>query len=188
MAEENDLFEALDKAAKEDKTLNKNLNVKDLFGSWSNQKGFPLLKVTRNYANGSMTISQEKYTAIYRPNEIDPSTWWLPYNFASANKPEFEKTTPLGWLPKGTREKLIEPNKDTKWTNTDWLLFNRQQTGFFRVLYDERNYDLVNKALNSNDREKIHPLTRSQYLDDLAEFVRSGRLKPMPQCIEIFEE
>lgn len=178
MAEENDLFDALDKAAKEDKTLADNLNVRDLFGSWSNQKGFPLLKVTRNYENGSVTISQERYTQVYRPDEIDPSTWWIPYNFASANNPEFDDTTPSNWLPKGTREILIEPNNETQWKNTDWLLFNRQQTGFYRILYDEENYKLVNKALNSNERKKIHPLTRSQYLNDLYEFVRSGRLKP----------
>lgn len=177
MAEENDLFESLDKAAKEDKKLDSNLNVKDLFGSWSNQEGFPVLKVTRN-SNGSVTLHQQKYNEVYKPDEIDPTTWWIPYNFATAKNPVFNETMPLGWLPKETREKLIEPNNDLKWSKDDWLLFNRQQTGFYRVLYDEHNYNLVNEELNTGDPEKIHILTRTQYLDDLAEFVNSGRLPP----------
>lgn len=175
MADEDNLFENLEKAAKEDKTLHETLTVNQLFGSWSNQKGFPLLKVMRN-ENGSVTLYQEKYDAV-KSNEVDPSTWWIPFNFATSKEPEFNVTTPLAWLPKEPREYLIASN-ETKWTKNDWLIFNRQQTGFYRVLYDDHNYDLINKELNSENFEKIHEINRAQYIDDLNDFVATGRLPP----------
>lgn len=126
--------------------------------------------------NGSVTLYQEKYDAVI-PNEIDPSTWWIPFNFATAKEPEFNVTTTFAWLPKDQREYLITSN-ETKWTKDDWLIFNRQQTGFYRVLYDDHNYNLINKELNSENFEKIHEINRAQYIDDLNDFTATGRLPP----------
>lgn len=176
-SDENDLFEALDQAAKEDKTIDASLNVKDLFGSWSNKKGFPVLIVSRN-SNGSVTLTQQKYDSIYKSNETDPSLWWIPYNYASASNPVFKVTAPSGWLSQNTREQILNSDQNTNWTDKDWLLFNRQQTGFYRVLYDKTNYDLVNNELNDGDINKIHPISRAQYIDDLADFVNTGRVPP----------
>lgn len=177
VADEINLFEALDQAAKEDKVIDASLSVTDLFGSWSNQKGYPVLIVTRN-DNGTVTLRQQKYYSIYQFNETDSSTWWIPYNFASASNAVFNVTTPTGWIPKGTQEQILTPDNTTTWKNTDWLLFNRQQTGFYRVLYDNKNYELINNELNSGDIEKIHPISRSQYIDDLTDFVNTGRVQP----------
>lgn len=174
-ADENDLFENLDKAAKEDKTIADSLNVKDLFGSWSNQKGFPFLKVSRN-DDGSLTLEQGEYNATYKKDEPTTRTWWIPFNFATRKVPEFNVTTPSGWFEKGQNQTHI-PANNTLWTNNDWVIFNRQQTGFYRVWYDDRNYELVNNELNSNNFEIIHEINRAQYIDDLNELVNSGRVE-----------
>lgn len=149
------------------------MNVKDLFSTWSNQKGFPLLTVNRN-DDGTVTIQQQKYDAIYNPEGGDNTTLFsIPYNFASASSPKFDDTAPTGWLIE--HHAVLESNG--KWSNNDWIIFNLQQTGFYRVLYDDANYGLINKILNSNDYSKIHTINRAQYIDDLSEFVNSGRIK-----------
>ncbi|XP_031633026.1 aminopeptidase N-like [Contarinia nasturtii] len=172
--EESNLFESLEKAAKEDKTLDSSMNVTYLFGTWSNQKGFPLLKVSRNYDDGTVFLEQEKYDKVEA--DADPSLWSIPYNFATANNPDFNTTTPYGWLI--TKNQTLTQSDNEKWSNNEWLLFNRQQTGFYRILYDQQNYDLINKQLNSDDYTKIHEINRAQYIDDLSDFVYNGRLLP----------
>lgn len=179
---DDDLFDSLDTAAKEDKVLPDGVTVKVLFGSWSNQKGFPVLKVTRN-ENGTVSLAQEKYDAVPDPEKPDSSTWWIPYNFATASNATFDVTTPSGWLEQGQKELLIQSTEGVStWTNEEWLLFNRQQTGYYRVLYDDKNYKLLNKELNDGELDKIHPINRAQILDDLQDFVSSNRVPANNLC------
>lgn len=174
--DENDLFDAIDRAAKADGVLDKDLSVRDIFSSWSRQGGFPLLTVRRNYENGSITISQERYLDNKYSPLINTTTWWIPFNFATAKSPSFEDTSVEGWLPQHQRSKLIQPSGNNSWTSKDWVLFNKQQTSYYRVMYDIPNWKLLIAELNSGPNNKIHPISRAQLLDDQAAFVRSGRL------------
>lgn len=169
------MFFALERAVKEDKTLDRNYKVKEIFASWSNQKGFPLLNVTRNYQNGSITLSQERYLTT-PSTDIDPSTWWIPYNIATLQNSESNNTFATGWLPQNTRSIVIEPSAAQGWTNSDWVLFNKHQTGYYRVIYDERNYKLIASQLNAGSWESIDVLSRSALIDDLADFARTKRI------------
>ncbi|XP_031640015.1 aminopeptidase N-like [Contarinia nasturtii] len=176
VADENDLFENLDRAVKEDGSLDENLSVKKIFGSWSNQNGFPLLTVNRNYQQNTIKISQERYFDYYPHPEANSTSYWIPYNFDTSNNVNVNDTSVDGWLPKGIKSKLIKPNGIKTWTNDDWVLFNKQQTGFYRIMYDKRNYQLLLKELNSGDKTKIHPSSRAQLLDDLNDFALTHRL------------
>lgn len=176
-SDDNNLFDNLDKAAKEDSKIDASLTINSLFGSWSNQKGFPVLKVARN-DNGSITLYQEKYDAVYKPNETDSSLWWIPFNFASASNPVFNVTAPFAWMPNDRREYLINKDENSSWMNDDWVIFNRQQTSFYRVWYDEKNYNLINTELNTGNLDRIHEINRAQYIDDLNDLVNTGRVQP----------
>lgn len=171
VVEEKQLFEKLDVAAKEDKVIPVTLNIADLFGSWSNQKGFPLLHVHRN-DNGSLTLMQEKYDEFYRANN---DSWWIPYNFDTSKSVAFNATSASGWLPKNITSHVLELDETDKLSNNDWVLFNRQQTGYYRVLYTESNYNLLINQLKS-DFQKIHRINRAQIIDDLLVFARSDRV------------
>lgn len=166
----------MERAVKEDNNLAKSLNVNDIFSSWSDQSGYPLLVVKRDYQNNTIKISQERYFNKYPYPEQSSTTWWIPYNFDTANNVSFNNTSPDGWLPQGNKSTIIKPDGYRKWSAKDWVLFNKQQTGFYRVLYDEKNYNLILRELNSGNIGKIHPLSRSQFLDDVDAFVQSGRL------------
>lgn len=167
------LFKSLEQAAKEDKKLSKDLHIAKLFGSWSNQKGFPLLTVNRNYDDNTVTLNQERYLKKYPNNEANLTTWWIPFNFDTANKQSLD-TTPVDWLPQGAHSKVVELKQNC--SSDCWVIFNKQQTGYYRVLYDKKNYELLMPELNLGNASKLHPSTRSQILDDLNDFVLTGRL------------
>lgn len=173
-AVEDDLFAALQRSVDEDKTLQINHTVKEIFSSWSHQRGVPVLLVTRN-ANGSLTISQERYFNE-NPKNPDPSTWWIPYNVASKHSPSIHQTAAIGWLAQNQRSKLIEQTPTVKWSSGDWVLLNQQQTGYYRVQYDAENYKLLTKSLTSGNLSEFHPISRSQLIDDLFEFTKTDRL------------
>jgi aminopeptidase N len=59
-AEEADLWEALMEQIRETpgSFLPTNVTVKQVMDSWTRQDGYPVLNVTRNYDDGSATVSQ----------------------------------------------------------------------------------------------------------------------------------
>lgn len=57
-AEQNDLWYALTKQAHKDKVLDPSVTVKEIMDTWTLQTGFPVVTVSRNYNNGSITLIQ----------------------------------------------------------------------------------------------------------------------------------
>lgn len=136
------LFESLKCAVREDGSLNKAMNVKDIFSSWFDQKGYPLLIVNRNYSDNTIQITQERFFHNQHNSKANLTSWWISYNFDTANN-IINDTKPDDWLAKGTKSKIIKPTENKNWTSNDWVIFNKQQTGFYRVIYDEKNYQLI---------------------------------------------
>ncbi len=166
---------ALDLAAKEDKSLEENFNITTIFQTWSRQGGYPLLTVTRDYGTNITTMKQKKYVKFENPliNANDTSKWWIPYNYATTSNPNFDDTTPNGWLKSNETQKDLNDSINAN----DWVLFNKQQTSYYRILYDDTNYSLLAKQLNGANFSIIHVLNRAQLLNDLKNFVSSGRVK-----------
>jgi len=57
----------------------------------------------------------------------------------------------------------------------DFLIVNTQETGFYRVNYDEQNWQLIINQLKSNASE-IHIINRAQLMDDALNLARAGLL------------
>lgn len=131
-----------------------------------------MLTVERDYKKNTITLKQNRYISP-KVTANDTSSWWIPYNYASAKNANFEDTTPNGWLSPADKAKVLTGN----WTADEWVLFNKQQTGFYRVLYDENNWKLLSKQLNSDNYSSIHTINRAQVIDDAFEFAQQGLLK-----------
>lgn len=145
-------------------------------GSWSQQAGFPVVTVIRNYNEGAtqnVTLSQERYFTT-QPSTPDNTTWWIPINFASARSYNFENTTADVWFPQNYQLGNLSI-EITSLTENDWLIINKQESGYYRVLYDERNYRLLADAVYANI-DLFHNLNRAQLIDDTYNFVRTERL------------
>lgn len=170
------LYESLERAVKEDGSLDEEMNVKEIFGSWANQKGYPLLIVTRNYSDNTIQLTQERYFHKQKHHEANLTSWWIPYNFDTANNIAMHDTRPDGWLTKEIKSIIIKPTEHKNWTSNDWVLFNRQQTGFYRIIYDEKNYQMILDDLKSGNGNKFHPNSKAQLEDDMSNFMHSNRL------------
>ncbi|XP_050086088.1 aminopeptidase N-like isoform X2 [Anopheles aquasalis] len=145
--------------------------AKELLKSWTEQAGYPVLHVSRTQ-NCSIVISQKRYLL---KNNIENTniTWILPYNFANALDPMFDVTIPSDWL--SNTEKELIPDINHNWTCDDWLVFNKQQTGYYRINYDDDLWNLIIITL-INNHTIIHNVNRAQLIDDALNNARTGRL------------
>lgn len=144
--------------------------------SWSQQAGFPIVTAIRSYAEGTtqiVTFSQERYFTT-QPSTPDNTTWWIPINYATARNHNFDNTSADQWFPQNYEFNELLVYVDSL-TENDWLIVNKQASGYYRVLYDERNYRLLSDALVRNI-SVFHNLNRAQLIDDTYNFVRTERL------------
>ncbi|CAK1546276.1 unnamed protein product [Leptosia nina] len=170
-AEQRDLWSALTNAAREQG--HNDIDVAVIMDSWTLQTGFPVLNITRDYDTGAVTFSQERFILINGTVEDQKPVWWIPISYTTASEKDFASTQPKLWL-RGERSVIcnnISISKD------DWIIANTQQTGFYRINYDQRNWEMLIKILNDPKRfEEIHPINRAQIIDDAMNLALSGRL------------
>lgn len=60
------------------------------------------------------------------------------------------------------------PDKD------QWVIFNIQLSGLYKIQYDRRNYKLIVKTLNGDSFKKIHTINRAQLIDDAMDLAWTG--------------
>lgn len=149
--------------------------IKQIMDTWTLQEGYPVLMVTRNYHNNSLILKQKRF--LLDPNGINQRSsyinpfkplefqWYIPYDYMINSK-----LSPFQW---------ISPNQTVQLTNiqssNDWILFNVNEFGFYRVNYDNRNWKLIIEGLKRNSSQ--FPLvSRAQLLDDSFSLARSGDL------------
>nr|CAD7397318.1 unnamed protein product [Timema poppensis] len=175
-AEANDLFKALEEQYKED-FPNSELSaeeLQDVFESWTLQMGYPVITVTRDYALGTVNVNQERFL-LTRNNTADDEdySWWVPLTYTTSDELNFINTSTKVWLNRTEESKNITIlNIKEK----DWIIFNIQQIGFYRVNYDTTNWKLLISQLNSDQYEVIPPVNRAQLLDDAFNLARAGLL------------
>nr|QBI71857.1 aminopeptidase N3a [Plutella xylostella] len=164
------LFESLEAAAKEAGALAEygpNFSLVEYYKSWTEQGSAPVLFVEVNHQTGDMTVTQQRFN-INTGMSTSNSLWIVPVSFATASKPDFSNTKPTHILsatanviPRGSQ-------------GDEWVIFNIQQTGYYRVNYDSYTWDLIIRALRGEDRIKIHPYNRAQIVNDVFSYARSG--------------
>lgn len=144
-------------------------NVTSFMESWEYKPGYPVVNVERT--NNVLTISQERYLQ----DSIDTTgvVWEIPVAFSTASNPSFTKTTPDFWI---TQKTMTLDNSLKQWTEDDWILFNIQETGFYRVNYDLSLWKLLSDELTKGDFTKFHIVNRAQLIDDSFNLARTQRL------------
>ncbi|KAL4719344.1 hypothetical protein ACJJTC_010369, partial [Scirpophaga incertulas] len=96
--------------------------------------------------------------------------WVIPITFATASSPDFQNTKPTHII----KESVTVIQRGS--IGQEWVIFNKQQTGFYRVNYDDYTWDLITKVLRSPQRTQIDKYNRAQIVDDVFQFARSGLL------------
>jgi hypothetical protein len=149
------LFSALERTQRsENATLENFPSIAEVFRTWSNNAGYPILNVHLSKANESenarMSISQELFSPFI--NETESSEFFILFNFATSLRASADYWLPekslWHWIHNGTIRE-IEVVLDG---SPHWVIFNLQQTGEWRHLR-VRNLNLrkaLKKILVSN--------------------------------------
>ncbi|XP_014663075.1 PREDICTED: aminopeptidase N-like [Priapulus caudatus] len=137
------------------------MTVKEVMDTWTLQSGYPLLNVSIDYASGDVTVSQSHFlldpTGIQPPDSDYGYKWEVPFFYTTASEGTFE-TPNVEWL---------HPDRDVEMTisENNWLIGNAGVKGFYRVMYDDKNWEnIINQLKDSHT--KINTRNRAQLFED----------------------
>ncbi|KAJ8664408.1 hypothetical protein QAD02_006070 [Eretmocerus hayati] len=171
-ADSDDLFQAIDEVAQTEKMqVLKPFNLAKVMSTWINCPGYPLITVTRNYHKNSIHLNQENYV-LFDDGTKKKCIWNIPINYATTKDMNFTLTTPEFWLTNTSLEITTSASAG------DWILLNKQVTGYYRVNYDENNWHLIINYMKSSKKSllNIHQLNRAQLFNDALILMNGNRL------------
>ncbi|XP_063609325.1 aminopeptidase N-like [Penaeus indicus] len=166
-----DLWESLTTTAHLDNVLPENTTVKMIMDTWTSQKGYPVIKVNRSPDGTSATITQERFRQVRNPEEIPEIKWWVPLTYTTQSDVTFNQTLATVWM-KDSEDSITITSLPPK---EEWVIFNLQESGYYRVNYDDSNWDTLIQQLK-DDHEVIHVINRAQIIDDAMNLARAGQL------------
>ncbi|KAJ8681943.1 hypothetical protein QAD02_017735 [Eretmocerus hayati] len=164
---QSDIYDSMNHVAIHTKSLPAGLTINEVADTWIDQERLPLVTVTRNYDNNTITFSQKPYV---REAKKSPSSWessyrWnIPLVMQSRSKWDNSDYKPKAWLLKGkSKQDLNIPDIDGK---ENFVVVNPEEIGLFPVNYDPCNWQLLSVYLQSPEFETIPVLTRAKLLHD----------------------
>lgn len=165
-----DLYNGIQQALNED-FPSSDLNIDTVFRSWENQPGFPLITVSKS--GNQVTMTQERF---FYNNDVSTSLWWIPINYVVGSNPNFTESQPDFWI-RGQKTVTLSSNSAPKsWSDNDWIIVNIQQTGYFRVNYDDNLWTQIMHFLHGTNWQQIQLLNRAQLIDDSLSLARASKI------------
>uniref|UniRef100_A0A182S9X5 Aminopeptidase n=1 Tax=Anopheles maculatus TaxID=74869 RepID=A0A182S9X5_9DIPT len=158
VVEESNLFDSIEQAAKEDAMLPITLSIHDIFSSWSNQPGVPVVTVRRD--GDEFLFTQQRYVAEEPPAEPFTNAWWIPISFSTPSNTVYE-TLPAFWMPPN----VTEVSYTIETAEGEVVTFNPLSTGYYRIDYEETLLQEMVQQMNK-DHTAFKAPARARLLDD----------------------
>ncbi|XP_070499402.1 aminopeptidase N-like [Chironomus tepperi] len=143
--EPNDLHKAVQKSLDEDFPGN-SLNIDHLMSSWEDRAGFP--KISVSLVNGILKLSQKRDVD---GDDLQGIVYNIPITYSTSKNPNFDDFSTKLWMT--GRELEIKDFTD------NWIVFNNQQTGYYKIDYDENLWNRIIDQLHAN-YSVIHHINR----------------------------
>jgi hypothetical protein len=140
------------------------------FRTWEHQKGYPLISVRYDSSLSAFRVTQQRFFEYKDTTDDVASSWYIPLNFATQSSPSFASTLPTHFFVDGEEELQIPAT----FSAGQWVVFNRQQYGYYRVNYDEDIWIAIINVLNSDSYSTIHVMNRAQLIDDAFSLAKGG--------------
>uniref|UniRef100_H3CNZ7 Aminopeptidase n=1 Tax=Tetraodon nigroviridis TaxID=99883 RepID=H3CNZ7_TETNG len=154
-----DLWDHLQKAVNSSEVVLGN-SVADIMNTWVLQMGFPV--VTIDTSTGQ--VSQRHFLLDLDSNVTTPSPF------------QYKWIVPINWMKNGTSQKREWLRAETATIDamktSQWLLANHNVTGYYRVNYDQGNWEKLLDTLNTS-HESIPVINRAQLVDDAFNLARA---------------
>ena len=116
------------------------------------------LPVIRDYAAQTADVRQSRFlisTSAPESSSASPAyRWWVPITFAPVGG-NFNDTFPKAWLSEDQERRQVSGLPDSETA----VVFNIQETGYYRVNYDKKNWQMIAKQLD-RDHLSIHVVNR----------------------------
>nr|XP_036212717.1 aminopeptidase N isoform X2 [Bactrocera oleae] len=181
-ANELNLFDAIQTAVAADPTFSQQAwsqdAVRDIMLSWTHSEWIPIVSIARDYVSNTITIKQRSKDQHSREH------WWIPLNFASASAADFDNTRVDYFMPPLEEVTLNASQLGIELGIDDWLIVNKQQTGFYHVLYNDANLWLIAKQLHDN-HTVIHALNRAAIFQDLGPLIENNEIQSVDVIFEL---
>ncbi|XP_072939870.1 putative aminopeptidase-2 [Epargyreus clarus] len=161
-----DLFNNFARAVREDQTLPSGVDIAAMMRYWVEEPGYPLITVNVNMATGVMSISQERF--FVNPTNPTNQVWSVPLTYTTGSNPNWNDLRSTNLMTGRTMEITKSPGHE-------WVIFNVQQKGIYRVNYDTHNWEMLASALKRN-RTSIHRMNRAQIVDDVFALMRAEKI------------
>ncbi len=154
---------------KEDGYLPEGLTAKSIMDTWTLQAGYPVVQV-EGVDHMNARLGQKRFFMNSKTLSKNNEKWIIPISLAyPGEEPSgFNVTTPSYWML---------PNDTNFVLKLDHLpyIINVQETGYFRVKYDDDNWKALSDLLQTNHL-LIHELNRGQIIDDALNLARAQKL------------
>lgn len=177
-AEQDNLWEALTQEAHKNEALEEHVTVKQIMDTWTLQTGYPIVNVTRNYENNSAVVTQYRFLKNpYKPKKLMDSEspcWWVPLSYTTEQELDFNTTEPKTWLECDTDSQPIHKELIDLPESDEWIIFNINMAGLYKIRYDEHNWNLLIKQLSGPEYQKISTLNRAALINDALDLAWSG--------------
>lgn len=131
---------------------------------WTDQSGYPVVHVEVHADKKAVTVTQKRF--LLKQNANDKTRWTVPLTWVTDTASFESETTPKHFL-KQEKEDIEIDIKD------GWVIFNVQESGFYRVDYDDDAWTALKNLLESDAGKAIHPVNRAAFIDDLLSFARA---------------
>ncbi|XP_032687739.1 thyrotropin-releasing hormone-degrading ectoenzyme-like [Odontomachus brunneus] len=164
-ARENDVWTILEEA--HSLKFESDSTVKQIMNTWLTTKHHPEMFIQRDYQKWSAAC----ISYMARTIEGNPK-WIIPVNYIIESSYDSYNISEVLWLKWGQVKNITAISGD------DFLIVNAEQTGFYRVNYDNRNWLLIWSYLQKNNFSHIPPINRAQLLNDAYYFTITSQLDP----------
>jgi len=137
------------------------LDVTGIFNTWIRQKGYPVVNVVRE--GNTYKLTQNRF--LTDPDSASQETleseynyrWSIPITFITSKN----STVQREWFHPNMNEVVIAVDGDE-----DWIKFNKDQVGYYRVKYEDSMWQSLNAALEA-DIDTMTVLDRAHLLNDV---------------------
>lgn len=178
-AEEDDLFKYLEEAFKI--YGDNSVNITKAMKSWTNQRGFPIVFANVNYREGTIELSQQRFVDKFQ-KDLDDPIYFIPINYISSETERPKNHTAFTWFKNKTQTYQL-PNE---FSVNDWIVLNFEQTGYYRINYDNSTWSILVDLLHKN-HEVLPTENRAQIVDDLFNLADNGYMKNYTSVLEILK-
>uniref|UniRef100_A0A665WUI7 Aminopeptidase n=1 Tax=Echeneis naucrates TaxID=173247 RepID=A0A665WUI7_ECHNA len=141
-------------------------NVSEMMSSWTSQKGFPLVTVSRK--GDQVTLTQEHFLLTSDNAMHTSSMWIIPVTYLNDSCSLAPECRQLFTLK--TKTGILKVPESVK-----WLKLNYKNTGFYIVHYGDEGWRALTEALSANISVLTHE-DRASLIHNIFALSRLGRV------------